>query len=176
MRKPTINSLKRHLERYIPIHFIDKPGTEAYSLYLDYALGLDKGARIADLGTYEGLSALAFSGNKSISVNSYDITLEHNLVKDRKNITFIEGDIFEKKNLDNILKCDLILVDVDPHNGIQEQKFLDILIEKGYKGITLWDDIHLNLGMKNFWHKVKLPKEDLTAKGHHSGTGLIVFE
>jgi hypothetical protein len=167
------------LEKYIsgttPDHFINEPGTEAYALYSDLSLKLQTG-KIADLGTYQGLSALAFAYNPKVQVVSYDIDLANNLVSKRKNIEFIEGNIFDKANLKTILDCDIILVDLDPHDGIQEQKFLDILIEKSYKGITLWDDIHLNSGMKNFWYKVQIEKEDISNIGHHSGTGKIIFQ
>jgi predicted O-methyltransferase YrrM len=41
----------------------------------------------------------------------------------------------------------LILLDIDPHDGIQEAKFLDILRRIQYQGIVIMDDIHLNPAM-----------------------------
>lgn len=168
----TIEQLHKYIST-VPDHFRDEPGVEPYALYMEYSVGLPGGAKIADLGTLQGLSALALSANPSVEVLSYDIDQSKNLVDDKDNITFILGNVFD--HLDEILKCDLILVDIDPHDGIQEKRFFDILVEKQYRGVTLWDDIHHNLGMQNFWHKIKMPKEDLTERGHHSGTGLIVF-
>lgn len=170
--KRTIESLNKHLKR-IPEHFKNDPGQEPYSLYLKYAQKSSPNALISDLGTFQGLSALTLSINDSNIVESYDIDLSNNLVTDKDNIKFIQGNIFD--HIDRILESDLILVDVDPHDGIQEQEFYDILVSRQYKGVTLWDDIFLNLGMQNFWHKVKLPKEDLTSEGHYTGTGLILF-
>lgn len=166
-----LSSITKHIKGNIPEHFKDDPGVEAYNLYAQTSQSLKKG-KIADLGTYQGLSALALAINPNVQVYSYDIDLSYNLVE-KENITFIQGNVFG--HITDILTCDIILVDLDPHNGIQERNFLDVLIEENYKGITLWDDIHLNSGMEQFWNSVELPKEDISNIGHHSGTGKIIF-
>jgi len=168
-----INSLRHDIFAEVPEHFINNPGVEPYALYAYYSNKLPKGSTISDLGTLQGLSALALSSNKGVKVESYDIDQSKNIVE-KYNIEFILGNCFD--HIESILKSDLILVDIDPHDGIQEMDFYDILKENNYKGLTLWDDIHHNLGMNNFWHKAELAKIDLTQYGHHSGTGVIEFK
>lgn len=169
-----LQPLKQFVKTRVPEHFKKAPGEEAYALYAYISENMQEGSTIADLGTLQGLSALALSYNPDIKVISYDIDLSKNIVGDKDNIEFIEKNMFD--DLDRILECDLILLDVDPHDGIQELDFFDILEEKKYKGNVLCDDIHHNLGMQNFWHKVKRSKMDLTEYGHHSGTGFVEFK
>ena len=164
-----LNNLHEYIIGTPPVNFVDKPGTEPYKLYNDYS---HKHRKIADLGTLQGLSALALSSNPQAQVLSYDIDLSKNLVK-KDNIKFIAGNCFD--HLDDILSCDLILIDIDPHDGEQEFRMLVDLVANNYKGTTLWDDIHLNSEMQQFWDSVEMTKQDLTTEGHHSGTGLIVF-
>jgi len=166
-----ITTLESHIKAHVS-NFVDQPGLEPYTLYSFFSSRLKAGAKVADLGTLQGLSALALSYNPDVQVTSYDIDLSKNIVE-KDSIIFVQGNCFD--HLDDILQSDLILIDIDPHDGIQEQDFYDILLQKHYSGITLWDDIHHNLGMKNFWHKVESKKTDLTNVGHHSGTGLIEF-
>jgi hypothetical protein len=47
-------------------------------------------------------------------------TLITELLKRRKILTVVEGDIFD--HIDEILEHDLIILDIDPHDGIQEAK------------------------------------------------------
>lgn len=179
LKEVNLEPLKQYIYTVVPDHFKVAAGTEAYALYAHYSLQLPKGSKIADLGTLQGLSALALAYNDDVQVLSYDIDLRKNIVK-KPNITFIEANCFDK--LDEIMQCDLILVDVDPHDGLQEMQMLSELMNRGYKGKVLWDDIHLNPGMRAFWQTAVAlqAKErvvtDLTTLGHHSGTGLIEFK
>lgn len=167
-----LKPLERYIQVSVPEHFVNAPGTEAYALYARLSAQLPAGSKVADLGTLQGLSALALSYNPEVQVYSYDITQNKNIVE-KSNIEFTLANCFDC--IDDILQCDLILVDVDPHDGIQEQSFFDILVENNYKGIVLWDDIHLNSAMESFWNNIKIPKEDVSVIGHHSGTGKITF-
>ena len=60
--------------------------------------------------------------------------------------------------------------------GKQERVFVDNLMSVGYKGTVLFDDIHLNEGMKQFWSSVTQEKHDYTSYGHWSGTGVVTFK
>lgn len=168
----TIEFLRKYIKEPIPEHFRSDPGKEAYQYYLDQSYALESGL-IADLGTYQGLSALALAANPKVKVISYDIDLSNNLVSGKKNIEFIQGNVFDY--IDDILKSDIILVDIDPHDGIQEENFYNLLLERNYHGLTIWDDINKDFRMKTFWSKVNQPKEDITNLGHWSGTGIIKF-
>lgn len=165
-----------HLYKYIegsPRHFSQPAGVEVY----EYLAEVSKDyANISDLGTDMGFSALALSNNEKSRIISYDMDLSKLLVKDKKNITFVLGNIFDY--IDDIIKSDLIYLDIDPHDGIQEENFINVLEKKKYKGIVIADDIHLKRypKMVEWWNNVKQRKEDVTEKGHWSGTGIIYFE
>lgn len=169
------NNLRKQLNDPIPPHFIYSKGVEPYAFYWETFLNISN-TTIADLGTYQGLSAAVLSANPTNYVYSYDINLSYNLCKPKDNIKFIEGNIFDY--IDDILACEYILVDVDPHDGYQEIKFFRILLEKNYKGITLWDDLNLNEGMRKFWTNAesdRIIEKKIIKDGHHSGTGYISF-
>lgn len=143
----------------------------AFSDYFNFS-------KILDIGTYKGLSALALSYNKTNIVITYDIennvevefpeNVEYRLCKNPENIFYIPElygtSLYETK---------LILLDIDPHDGIQEQKFYEYLIESKYDGILVLDDIHLNDEMKKFWNNIEHEKFDISKLGHWSGTGLV---
>lgn len=153
--------------QYAPSHYANRPGVEAYALYAY----LSRYAHtVADLGTLRGLSALAFTYDQTTQVISYDIDLNKNLVTHPR-IKFVNRDAFYA--IQDIVKADIVLVDIDPHDGKQEPRMLDALHNAGFNGLSIWDDIHLNSGMRAFWQNVSLPKLDVTNMGHHSGTGII---
>lgn len=172
MKQIDLQRLNKYITGEVPSHFRNEPGVEPYAYYADIG---SKPVTIGDLGSLHGLSALAFSYTFKCKVLSWDIDQSQNIVKNRTNIEFIEGDVFDEQHLKKILECDILLIDLDPHDGAKEEKFLNILIDRNYKGLTLWDDINLNVGMKNFWRRVKVPKEDVSNLGHHSGTGKIIL-
>jgi predicted O-methyltransferase YrrM len=126
---------------------------------------------IYDIGTYRGLSAIAMAANPTNKVISYDI---ENFVETGTppNVEFRIGDCYQDAEL---LKSPLILLDVDPHDGLFEPKFVNWLVENNYKGTVVFDDIHLNEQMQLFWDNVTVEKYDLTDYGHYSGTGILVF-
>lgn len=130
---------------------------------------------IIDAGTYQGYSALALSQNIKNKIKSYDITpMSYDFLTKMGNVEIITKDI----NIEDdtvILNSPLILLDVDPHDGIQEKVFIDKLIKMNYSGYVLCDDIHLNSEMQSWWDSITLSKYDLTNIGHMHGTGLICF-
>ena len=130
------------------------------------------GVRIYDLGSYKGLSALALSSNQNNMVISYDIV--YGVQIDRpENVEFRVGNFYNDFQL---LNSPLIMLDVDPHDGLFERNFVDNLVRNNYKGTVICDDIHLNDGMKTFWDSVTQEKTDITEYGHWSGTGMITFK
>jgi predicted O-methyltransferase YrrM len=155
-------------------------GREHYKL-LAYLSTLYDNEILIDLGTYRGLSALALSYNKKNKVVTFDIEKctgnNNNQLKPDNcyNIIFMLDNILEFPNryMDLLKKAKIICLDVDPHDGIKEPDFLKIIIESGFKGIIVCDDINLNNNMKNWWNSVTLEKYDISKYGHWSGTGLI---
>lgn len=130
---------------------------------------------IIDAGTYQGYSALALSQNTNNKIKSYDITpVSYEFLTKMGNVEIITKDVNTEDD-SVILNCPLILLDVDPHDGLQEKVFIDKLINMNYSGYVLCDDIHLNSSMQSWWDSITLPKYDLTEIGHMHGTGLVCF-
>jgi hypothetical protein len=149
-------------------------GQEHYRL-LRY-LGQQIQGNIVEIGTHAVTSAIALAADNNYTVLTYDIVDEK--LKDHSdqlNIIFRLTDYStDSEYEDFILSSKMIFIDA-PHNGSFERDCYSWLKKKGYKGLTIWDDIHLNADMKSFWADVDLPKEDITKYGHITGTGVIYF-
>lgn len=149
-----------------------KNGGHYYRLLAHIAHLLPEGSIVFDVGTYHGISALALSYNEKVKVVSYDIRKQAAVIN-RNNITFKIGNFLEDEQL---LNAKLMFIDVDPHDGNQEATFLKKLIEMEYKGTLIFDDIHLNDGMRAFWQTTfQYNSQDLTSLGHATGTGMLVL-
>lgn len=136
---------------------------------------------VSDIGTLYGCSALAFAfAHPSVQVTTYDINNvipnapNSKTIANVTNITrkFMSGQI----DIANIAKSDIVLLDIDPHEGVEEKKIVDKLKEIGFKGLLVVDDINLNDKMKAFWESIALPKYDVTKVGHWTGTGIVVYD
>lgn len=132
-----------------------------------------------DIGTYTGLSALALSFNQNQKVVTYDVCdwipdESDNTLKKRENIVFKLMNCCNE--IEELCASDLIILDIDPHDGVEERVIIDKLIENGFKGILILDDIHLNKDMEDFWKSIEQKKYDVTTYGHWSGTGLVIFD
>lgn len=145
--------------------FYKESGQEHYRLLIE--ISKDKNL-IYDVGTYRGVSAIAFSNAKKVV--TYDVAnlLEFNLPS---NVSYKIGDCLNE----DLLKADLIMIDTY-HDGTFEKKAFNYLVENNYKGLLMLDDIYLNDEMKSFWDSITLPKQDLTEIGHYTGTGIVYFE
>lgn len=156
------------------------PGYEHFKL-LSYISSALTGKLFFDIGTKFGnpdlaLSALALSYNSNNTVISYDPDplLEKPFPS---NINFRTGDFIQDPE---ILNASLIFVDIDVHDSIQENSLHEFLLANNYKGMVLWDDVNAGhfADLKNWWDSIDNPsvqKYDLTAVGHFTGTGLLVY-
>ncbi len=157
-------------------------GVEHYRLLAYLSSQCSDGDVIYDIGTYLGYSALTMAYNQKVHVVTYDLVdnFKTNEVtaQDVKNITFKIGNCTEPTEMHEIAKAPLVLLDVDPHDGVQERQIFESLEMSGFKGLLVLDDIDLNEGMKSFWNWIpdKYKKVDVSRYGHHSGTGLVVFD
>ena len=168
----------------LPEHwFFMESGKEHYRL-LCYISSLYNNATLIDIGTWVGSSSLALGFNKNNNVISFDIVRQQRdtqgiivdvdgIITD-ENIKFEIGNVLEY-NKEIILNSPFMMLDTK-HDGIFEQEFFDFLVKEKYNGIVLFDDIHLNSQMKNFWSNIELEKYDITNIGHWSGTGVVVFK
>jgi hypothetical protein len=148
--------------------------TEHYRL-LSYISKEYNNVVLIDAGTNFGHSCKALAQNKKNKVITYDILKKHfNFFSEYGNIEFKQMDINDENH--EILKtAKLILLDIDPHDGIQEKKFIDLLININYRGYVICDDINLNENMKKWWDSIQIEKYDITEIGHLSGTGVVNF-
>lgn len=162
-----------HLSTYHN-YFTLPSGQEHYRLVRYLASQID--SNVVEVGTHAGSSAIAMSLDTKHTILTYDI-----VEMKGKNYDYIKNIIFrlteyqnDSEYLEFILNSKMIFIDA-PHNGFFERELYAWLKEKQYKGMTVWDDIHLNEDMKSFWNDVDLPKLDITKYGHITGTGVIYF-
>ena len=152
--------------------FFDVNFKEHYRLIACLSTLFDNG-NIFDIGTNLGCSALALSYNSTNRVISYDLIECRELyyAEELFNIEFLLGDVLQDRRL---IRSNLIMLDTN-HDGVFERKLYDFLKRNNYKGLLFLDDIHLNQPMKDFWHSISEPKEDITDLGHWSGSGIVDF-
>jgi hypothetical protein len=158
-------------------YFKLKSGIEHYRL-LTYLSDQFNDTTFYDIGTKGGGSALALSSNKRNNVLSYDIEntyISHQLYE-VGNIKFnIEDMSTNEDTLSRVCDSSIIFIDT-MHDGAFEQFMYDHLFKNTYKGLILFDDIHLNPQMEMFWNRLPCDhKIDLTKFGHATGTGLVCF-
>lgn len=150
-------------------------GPQPYKLYA-YLSTLFNNTTILDIGSEWGNSALAFSYNPSNHVISYDIEDKGAEAITRENITFKVMDFMQ----DDTIPWDdvsIVMIDVDPHDALQEPVMLQYLYDKGWSGILIFDDIgDMFQDMKHWFATVDEEKWELDHHiGHYSGTGLVNF-
>jgi hypothetical protein len=149
------------------------PGKCEYSLY-SYLSQQFNDTTILDIGTGGGGSAIAFSINETNNIISFDIQRRADFIEGG-NIELRIGNFMEDKtiNYDNV---SIIMIDVDPHDGLQEPPMFKFLKDVGWSGILLLDDIGPDwTEMNDMWNALPYEKYDVTDVGHWSGTGLINF-
>ena len=150
-------------------------GQSEYRLYAWLSSQFDKSI-ILDVGTRTGGSALALSHNENIQVISYDLQEQGASQIKKNNIEFKIQDFREDDSL-NWDHVSIIMLDVDPHDGVQEEEMMEFLEDKGWKGILLLDDIGPQWPeVEDLWNRITYPKINVTEVGHLSGTGLVNFD
>jgi len=150
-------------------------GQSEYRLYAWLSSQFDKSI-ILDVGTRTGGSALALSYNENNQVISYDLQEQGASQIQRDNIEFKIQDFREDDSI-NWDHVSIIMLDVDPHDGVQEEEMMEFLEDKGWKGILLLDDIGPQWPeVEDLWNRITYPKINVTEVGHLSGTGLVNFD
>ena len=165
----------------------DSFGFHYYSI-LAYLSTLFNDSIIVDLGTLYGNSAAALASNKSNKIYTYDIESRDEAIskfklKEFENIEYIITNCIEdnwqrQTDRDIILSSKLIFLDVDPHDGIQEQVVLSFLVDNDWKGIMVCDDIgHQHPPMHDWWNSIELPTYTIRNKyAAFKGTGVVCFD
>lgn len=131
---------------------------------------------IIDAGTCQGHSCLALAQNRNNLIRTYDIVSKdiHYITDNYMNVIKKILDI--NLEIDSILEsAKIILLDIDPHDGITEIQFYNKLLNTNFKGFLICDDININDDMKKFWNSIDKEKYDISDIGHWSGTGIVNF-
>ena len=85
-----------------------------------------------------------------------------------------------KNDKEIFLSSELIFMDVDPHDGIKEDRVLNFLISNNWKGVLVCDDIgtgrepgkqNAHPSMRDWWNTIDLPKYDISKNYYAAGTG-----
>ena len=155
-------------------YFTLPSGQEHYRL-LRYLAKKISGS-IVEIGTHAATSVVALQADTQHPIVTYDIVNEkHREFEDLTTVTFRLCEFSDDTEYrDFILSAPMIFIDA-PHDGAFEMFCYQWLKDNGYKGLTIWDDIHLNEPMRQFWSQVDLPKQDISKYGHITGTGAIFF-
>ena len=163
--------------------------TKEHYHFLGYISTTIDNGTIIDTGTHRGGSAIALSYNQSNKVHTYDIEsfrsgITGNVKNIPKNISYYcPLSIIElmETNPDQILTSDIFFIDIN-HEGPEEIKLFDFLLENNYKGILILDDIHINADMEHVWSYIQSSDVitfDATNIAHlldGDGTGVVFFD
>ena len=154
-----------------------------YKLLKSIAVSIDA-AKVIDIGTYTGMSSLAFM-DAGCEVMSFDIVSPFDfndcLIQDSDlengNLNLITENLMDdnifRKYSKHFIDADIIFFD-GPKFGGFEQKLLPKILNLEFRKNTLviMDDIQMKK-MKILWYEIEFPRLDLTLLGHLSGTGVI---
>jgi hypothetical protein len=172
IRNLSMDSINRLKAKSRTNPYFDIYPKEHYCLLTNISDQLPDGTKVADIGTYDGMSALALSSNPKVKVITIDVTSDSLIIENIPNITYLLGSW--EKYISQILKCEVVFFDTD-HLGVQEHAFHNELVKNNYSGYAIYDDIHLNPFMEEFWNSIEQDKIDATHIGHWSGTGIVLF-
>ena len=153
-------------ETYSAQFYAKKSGVEHYRL-LSYLASKVKG-KIVEVGTYEGLGALALNNGK---VETFDI---HKQI--HPEIEEVVKFHNRKAVAKDFKKAELIFIDIS-HNGADEVELMEEIYKSGFKGMIVFDDIKLNAEMVMFWDFIKEKHgdkaEDWSDVAHWAGSGVL---
>ena len=184
MGRGYVKGFDRYISDEMRQFFQNPPGQDHYE-FLGYIATHVADAIIVDIGSHQGTSAVALSVNPKNIVYSFDVENRRTNPEVPFNVQFVVLDLLpmqgEEYDTDPKLiqywelleKASVVCIDVNPHDGIKEPQFMQLLKDCGFKGVSIWDDIRLNDPMKAFWNGIDLPKADFTGWGHWSGTGIV---
>jgi len=148
----------------IELYNIPKIPSDYMRCFTSHYVGLSKICKILDIGkvleigTGSGASSIAMAKNADhVDTFGVDVEQAHLLVIPKMKIDF---HIFSKPSDCLNVKFneyDFIFIDID-HSGYYEPLIHKKIIESGYKGFVVYDDISMNDGMKKFWDGIENEK------------------
>lgn len=142
---------------------------------LRHLAGQFPGTLVVDVGTHLGLSALALSTPHN-TVLSLDI--------DNRRLAGLElPDNIEFRIANMVtdtqvfpLNASLALLDIDPHDGVQERAIVQQLLDREWHGLLVCDDIHLNASFLGLGLPATPPTDqrcDCFSSRHRDGLGAL---
>lgn len=161
---------------------LEEAGKEPYKLLAYISKQLPPGSQVSDIGTLYGCSALAFASNPHVQVNTFDVQSDIPIINGVKSVLYLPNVkmtvVSAQAILPKLAYSDIISLDINTIDGNEEIKIIKKLIEYGFKGVLILDDIFLSPVMENVWRSVPshLKKIDVTQLGHWSGTGLVIYD
>jgi hypothetical protein len=161
-------------------YFVKGPGVEHYCLLAQLGSVLPPGSKAACISTKKGYNALALASHATdLDIHCYgssEIPDDELTANNLDNVTLHEEDW--RSQVSSIASMQLVVVDIEPHEGVEEAAIALELFKAGFKGILVLDDIYLNPGMHAVW-AASLPSSllrlDATPIGHWTGTGLVLY-
>lgn len=161
-------------------YFVKGPGVEHYCLLSQLGSVLPPGSKAACISTKKGYSALALvSRAMDLDVHCYgssDIPDDELTANNLTNVTLHYEDW--RSEVSSIASMQVVVVDIEPHEGMEEAALALELFKAGFKGILVIDNIYLNPSMHAVW-AASLPSSllrfDATPIGHWTGTGLVFY-
>ncbi len=167
-----LTELFKHIRSRGVDFFCADAGVEHYRLLAWFSTQFNN-THLLEVGTLDGCGALALSYNPNNKVSTYDIRFYDDYIDQPPNLK--RKLVTDFNYLPDIMRSPFIHYDA-MHDGTQEREFLDMLISKGWKGIVMWDDIYFSEPMTKFWNSITQRKEDFTAIGHRTGSGICWIE
>lgn len=182
-------------------YLLDDAGKEHYTL-LNYISAKYGDCRpFVDIGTRYVTSALALGSHES-AVWTFDIPQsserrrafrgkteaewQRMVTEAGVNITFHNVDLLQASDDDfkTYFGTWFVLLDTfhKPYSQPFERELFQRMVDIGFKGLLMLDDIYFNEEMKKWWEEIKNQAErgnyrahDLSEVGHWTGTGLVDF-
>jgi hypothetical protein len=155
-------------------YFILNSGKEIYKLLAFLGKQFNNETFI-QIGTSDGLDALALSLNENNKIISYDyqdvLPNTGDSIKTRDNIEIRVEDFME--NAERFLKSSMIIINIHPHDGFEERVIIDYLLENNYSGLIILSNTKVTNEMKKLWDSITEVKYDITEYGFWGGTGII---
>lgn len=127
-----------------------------YAWIIDYC-EKNKPQLALDIGTNDGHSFNCFTDAKEVLGFETNPTMEP-YIKIPVNGKLYMKNLLEDATMVDWKKVDFIFLDVDPHDGIQEPLFVQLFedrLPRGKNITVLFDDIHINKGMSEWWYNLQ---------------------
>jgi hypothetical protein len=133
------------------VNFLGKMGKTHYPLFSYISSHLPKNSTIIDTKTRDGYNALSLSYNPEVKIHTFDSSckITNDKIKNTRNIIIHYSDIFDIETREiyktRIFQSSLLLLDFSSDEeavkGKKEYEFILFLLEYGYQGLILCNNI-----------------------------------